>query len=171
MMQSKAMLTGATAGSASKCWQDCIDETLVDDESLEGRLDEIAKEVAETYKDVTRPLVVVSILKGGAHAGVGLTQRLGRLGVPCRIDFLWLASYCGDVSTGRARLLADLQTSVEGERVLLVDDLIDTGLTLATAARPTSRASKASEETGLSRAGSAREDSLTPNTDLTRQSE
>ena len=60
-----------------------------------------------------------------------LVKRLGAKGCPCRLDFLWLASYQGTSSTGNVRLLADLQSSIEGETVLLVDDLIDTGLTMA----------------------------------------
>ena len=119
--------------TAEEAWKMCIDEVLVDEARIEGRLDEIADEIAAKYRGCLRPLVVVPILKGGVHTGVGLMNRLGTLSVPCRIDFLWLASYCGERSVGKARLLADLQTKIEGEQVLLVDDLIDTGLTLATA--------------------------------------
>ena len=137
-------------------WKQCIDEVLLDEPKIEARLDELASTIpasrtrasparratraapagaiAANYRGLERPLVVVPVLKGGVHTGVALSSRLGRLGVPCRLDFLWLASYCGTKSAGTARMLADLQTKIAGERVLLVDDLIDTGLTLATAA-------------------------------------
>ena len=115
-------------------WKMCIDEVLLDEPKIEARLDELASAIAANYRGLERPLVVVPVLKGGVHTGVALSSRLGRLGVPCRLDFLWLASYCGDKSVGTARMLADLQTKIADERVLLVDDLIDTGLTLATAA-------------------------------------
>jgi len=125
----------AEALSAQQGWEQHISETLITGDAIAKRLEAMADTMAEKYRSLDRPLVVIPILKGGVFPGVELVKLLGQRGVASRIDFLWFESYCGTESTGDVRKLADLQSSIQGETVLLVDDLIDTGLTLAEAHR------------------------------------
>jgi len=119
--------------SAWQKWDQHTGEVLLTAAQVDQIIVELADKVAANHKSDPRPLVVVSILKGGVFPGVELVKLLGARGVACRIDFIWYESYSGTSSTGTVKKLADLQTEIEGENVLLVDDLIDTGLTLATA--------------------------------------
>ena len=119
--------------SAQESWDACYLETVVSEQEINDALDAMAEKIAAKHSNNTRPLVVVPVLKGGVFPGVELVKRLGKLGCASRIDFLWMASYDGDGSTGKVTMLADLQSDIEGDDVLIVDDLIDTGLTLAEA--------------------------------------
>lgn len=76
------------------------------------------------------------LLTGGLWFAADLTRALSRIGRNVRFDALWLASY-GDEQTSRGRIdvYADFQRSIEGRRVLIVDDVFDTGLSLAEAVR------------------------------------
>ena len=59
-----------------------------------------------------------------------MADLIRRLRVPCRVDFVRLASYCGDESSGQIRITKDLEEPVAGKDLLIVEDIVDTGLTL-----------------------------------------
>ena len=103
-----------------------------------------AEEVARRVEDAAlrlKPLVddqtvVVCLLTGGLWFAADLTRALSRLGVNPAFDALWLASYGDDTaSCGRIEVRAGLQRPVTGLRVLLVDEVMDSGLSLSEAAR------------------------------------
>jgi len=94
---------------------------------IEGRVRELAEQISSDY--VGRELLIVGILNG---AFIFMADLIRGLDVPCRVDFIRAASYgCGSVSTGEVRITKDLETPITGRDVLVVEDIIDTGLTLS----------------------------------------
>ncbi len=94
---------------------------------------DLAARIAPVIDDET---VAVVLLTGGLWFAADLTRALSRIGRNVRFDALWLASY-GDETTSRGRIdvYAPFQRSLEGRRVLILDDVFDTGLSLAEAVR------------------------------------
>ena len=94
---------------------------------------EMAERIAPQIDDDT---VAVVLLTGGLWFAADLTRALSRVGRDVRFDALWLASY-GDEkeSSGSIKIVAPLQRSVAGKKVLILDDVFDTGLSLAEAVR------------------------------------
>jgi hypoxanthine phosphoribosyltransferase len=100
---------------------------LISTEELGKRIDELASRINRDYAGES--LVLVGILKG---AFVFLADLARRLSVPLEIDFVRLASYGGHTETsGKVRITHDLELSVQGRHVLVVEDIVDTGITLA----------------------------------------
>lgn len=96
-------------------------------EDLQIRLDELAARINQDYQD--QPLVLIGVLKG---AFIFLADLVRRLSMPVRIDFVRLASYGSAAeSSGRVRITKDIETDIEGLHVLIVEDIVDTGTTLA----------------------------------------
>lgn len=94
---------------------------------------DLAMRIAPVIDDET---VAAVLLTGGLWFAADLTRALSRVGRNVRFDALWLASY-GDEKTSRGKIdvYAPLQRSVQGRRVLILDDVFDTGLSLAEAVR------------------------------------
>jgi len=106
--------------------KDPIKEILLTEEEIDKRVDQLAKEISEEYRG--KDLLVVGILKG---AVIFLSDLVKRLEFPVMLDFMAVSSYGkSSVSTGEVRILKDLDYSVEGKDILIVEDIIDTGLTL-----------------------------------------
>ena len=105
---------------------DDIDEILIPEAALQSRIREIGRAISSDY-DGKEPLLV-GILIG---AFVFLSDLLRSISIPCGVDFMATSSY-GDAteSSGIVRILKDLDQSIEGRHVLIVDDIIDTGLTM-----------------------------------------
>lgn len=103
-----------------------IGEVLVTEEEIRAKVKELAKRISEDYKD--KELLLVGILKG---AFVFLADLSRELTIPVQFDFIAVSSY-GSVSksSGVVRILKDLEADIEGRHVLIVEDVIDTGLTL-----------------------------------------
>jgi hypoxanthine phosphoribosyltransferase len=95
---------------------------------------EIRDRVRELGQDITRdyagrPPVLISILKGGV---VFLADLIRKIDLPLRVDFMSISAYAsGSESSGVVRILKDLDHDIGGEHVLVVEDIIDTGLTLS----------------------------------------
>jgi hypoxanthine phosphoribosyltransferase len=108
-------------------------EVLLSEAEVARRVEALAAEIAPRIDDDT---VAVCLLTGGLWFAADLTRALARAGRLVRFDALWLASY-GDerASVGRCEVRADLQRPLVGRRALVVDDVIDTGLSLSEAAR------------------------------------
>ena len=106
---------------------------LLAESEITARVDALARAIAPHVDDQT---VAVCLLTGGLWFCADLTRALSRLGRNLRFDALWLASY-GDerASLGRCEVRADLQRPLAGRTALVVDDVIDTGLSLSEAAR------------------------------------
>lgn len=106
---------------------DQLDEVLVTEEQLLARLDELARDVERDYAG-TVPLLV-GVLKGAVMVMADFARALH---VPATMDWMAVSSYGNSTqSSGVVRILKDLDTDVAGRHVLIVEDIIDTGLTLA----------------------------------------
>jgi hypoxanthine phosphoribosyltransferase len=103
-----------------------IGETLVSKEDLRRRVAELGREVSRDYAG--RDLFMVGVLKG---AVLFLADLMRNIDVPCEIDFMAVSSYGSQTdSSGVVRILKDLDAPIEGRHVLIVEDIIDSGLTL-----------------------------------------
>jgi hypoxanthine phosphoribosyltransferase len=103
-----------------------IGETLVSGEDLRRRVAELGEQVSADYEG--RDLVMVGVLKG---ALIFLADLMREVTVPCEIDFMAVSSYGSQTdSSGVVRILKDLDSPIEGRDVLVVEDIIDSGLTL-----------------------------------------
>ncbi len=103
-----------------------IERVLISEEEIQKKVTEIAEQITEDYKG--EELLVVAILKG---AMIFTADLIRRISLPVRLDFMAVSSYGSSTeSSGVVRILHDLDESVEGKHVLLVEDIIDTGLTL-----------------------------------------
>ncbi len=108
-------------------YKDIIAEVLIDSDSLQGRIKEMAGEINRDYRGQT--LVLICILRGGV---VFLVDLMRHITVPHAIDFMALTSYGVGArsSSGNIRVNLDLQTNIEDKNVLLVEDIVDSGHTL-----------------------------------------
>ena len=101
-------------------------EVLVTHEEIMEMLDRVAAEINRDYAG--RPLVVVGILTG---AFIFCSDLVRRLEMPVIVDFMQVSSYVGEVSTGVLKIKKDMSYDIAGKDVLIVEDIIDTGRTLA----------------------------------------
>jgi hypoxanthine phosphoribosyltransferase len=103
-----------------------IKEVLLDEDTLLKRIKELGTKITEDYNG--KDLVVVGILKG---AVIFMSELVKNIKLPITIDFMAVSSYGkSTISTGEVRIIKDLDFSVEGKDILIVEDIIDTGLTL-----------------------------------------
>jgi hypoxanthine phosphoribosyltransferase len=103
-----------------------IGEILVAADDLERRVAELGAEISRDYEG--KDLVMIGVLKG---AVLFLADLMRSLEVPCEIDFMAVSSYGSSTdSSGVVRILKDLDDSIEGRDVLLIEDIVDSGLTL-----------------------------------------
>ena len=104
-----------------------VAEILIDEETLQARIAELGAEVTADYRG--RDLLLVGVLKGAIFFMADLMRRIE---LPCEVDFMAISSYGAGVdSSGVVRILKDLDVSVEGRNVLIVEDIVDSGLTLS----------------------------------------
>jgi hypoxanthine phosphoribosyltransferase len=104
-----------------------VGETLVSAEDLERRVRELGAEVSADYRNKD-DLLLIGVLKGAVPFIADLMRELS---VPCEVDFMAVSSYGSSTdSSGVVRILKDLDASIEGRHVLVVEDIVDSGLTL-----------------------------------------
>ena len=107
--------------------KDAVGEILIEQEPLQARIAELGAEVSEAYEG--RDLLLVGVLKGAVFFMADLMRELS---IPCEIDFMAISSYgAATDSSGVVRILKDLDTNIAGRDVLVVEDIIDSGLTLS----------------------------------------
>jgi hypoxanthine phosphoribosyltransferase len=103
-----------------------IGEVLVSGADLERRITELGAEISSDYEG--RDLVMIGVLKG---AVLFIADLMRHLTVPCEVDFMAVSSYGSATdSSGVVRILKDLDAPIEGRDVLIVEDIVDSGLTL-----------------------------------------
>ena len=103
-----------------------IKQVLFNEEEIRQRVKELGEQITNDYAG--QQLVVVSLLKGAVYFTAELTKNID---LPVRIDFMISSSYGNDtVSAGCINVIKDLDEKIAGKHVLIVDDIIDTGLTL-----------------------------------------
>jgi hypoxanthine phosphoribosyltransferase len=104
-----------------------IGEALVSQEDLERRVRELGAQISRDYAG--KDLFLVGVLKGAVFF---LSDLMRALEVDCEVDFMAVASYGSSTdSSGVVRILKDLDATIEGKDVLIVEDIIDSGLTLS----------------------------------------
>jgi hypoxanthine phosphoribosyltransferase len=105
---------------------DGIGDTLVGTDELQARVAELGAEISRDYTG--RDLVLVGVLRG---AVLFLADLMREITVDCEIDFMAVSSYASSTdSSGVVRIMKDLDSSIEGRDVVIVEDIIDSGLTL-----------------------------------------
>jgi hypoxanthine phosphoribosyltransferase len=103
-----------------------IGDILIEPDELQRRVRELGTEISRDYEG--RDLVMIGVLRG---AVIFLADLLRNMTVPCEIDFMAVSSYGSQTdSSGVVRILKDLDSSIEGRHALIVEDIIDSGLTL-----------------------------------------
>jgi hypoxanthine phosphoribosyltransferase len=103
-----------------------IGEILVQPDDLRRKVADLGAEISKDYAD--RDLLLVGVLKGAVFF---LSDLMREITVPCEVDFMAVASYGSATSTsGVVRILKDLDDSIAGRHVLIVEDIVDSGLTL-----------------------------------------
>jgi len=104
---------------------DDVEEILVDRDTIAARVSELGAELSADFEG--RDPVLVSVLKG---ALVFLADLMRAMDLPTSIDLMEVSSYAGTETSGQVRILKDLSKPIEGRHVVVVEDIIDTGLTL-----------------------------------------
>lgn len=104
-----------------------IAEVLVTEEQIAQRIAELAADIGQDYAG--REVLLVGVLKGAVMVMADLSRALG---IPATMEFMAVSSYgTSTSSSGVVRILKDLDRSIEGRHVLVVEDIIDSGLTLS----------------------------------------
>ena len=103
-----------------------IGEILVQADELQHRISEMAAQISRDYEG--RDLLLIGVLKGAVFF---LSDLMRQIQIPCEVDFMAVASYGSSTdSSGVVRILKDLDAPLEGRNVLIVEDIVDSGLTL-----------------------------------------
>jgi len=103
-----------------------LGETLVEAKVLQRRVRALGKDISRDYAG--RDLLLVCVLKGAVFFAADLMRHVD---IPCELDFMAVASYGSATdSSGVVRILKDLEAPIEGRHVLIVEDIVDSGLTL-----------------------------------------
>ncbi len=103
-----------------------VQKVLISENELAVRIEEMGKAMTKDYKE--KDLFVVGVLKG---ANIFMSDLIRKIDLPMHMDFMAVSSYgMSTESSGTVRILKDLDFSIEGKDVLIVEDIIDSGLTL-----------------------------------------
>lgn len=101
-------------------------KVLISEEKINNRLDELANQIMDEYKG--KDIVFLCILKGSIFFTVELAKRIKN---NIQFEFVEVSSYENNESTGKVKLNKDITQSIEGKEVIIIEDIVDTGRTLA----------------------------------------
>ncbi|AZR74605.1 hypoxanthine phosphoribosyltransferase [Anoxybacter fermentans] len=105
-----------------------IEEIILTEEQIQKRIEELGAEINAAYADKPEELIMVGVLRGGFIFMADLARQIKR---QVTFDFIDVSSYgTGTESSGSVRIIKDLEEDIKGKHVLIVEDIIDTGLTL-----------------------------------------
>lgn len=112
----------------AKDWEKNIVKELISKEQIQKRVKELGEQITNDYKDDDAPMVVVGILKGSV---IFMSDLVREIKLPLSMDFMEISSYGDEFESSREiKIIKDLAHSVKGKNVLVVEDIIDSGLTL-----------------------------------------
>ncbi|EJO5347462.1 hypoxanthine phosphoribosyltransferase [Clostridium botulinum] len=104
-----------------------IEKILISEEKIQNKINELGKQINEDYVS-SKDLMLIGILKGSVPF---MADLLKKITIPCTMDFMAVSSYGNSTtSSGVVRILKDLDFEIEGKDVLIVEDIIDSGITL-----------------------------------------
>ena len=105
---------------------DVVESVLITKEELDKKVEELGRQISKDYEG--KELIIIGVLKGGF---IFLSDLARKITIPVDLDFMSVSSY-GDSSksSGVVRIIKDVDTNISGKHVLIVEDIIDTGLTL-----------------------------------------
>lgn len=105
-------------------------QVLIEEFKIERRIREIAKQISEEHKASgnSLPPVMICVLNG---AFMFFTELVKNMDIDCEIDFIRIKSYHGKDNSGGIKLLKDIEIELKGKRVYIVEDIVDTGATMA----------------------------------------
>ena len=101
-------------------------QTMIDEPKLQARIAEMGREIQDRYEG--KPLTLIGVLKGSV---LFLADLVRHLDSNVNMEFIAVSSYSGTSSTGAVRMITDLKTDIEGQHCLIVEDIVDTGLTMS----------------------------------------
>lgn len=109
--------------------EDNVKHILIDEQAIAARVSEMAKEITDDYsKLLLEELVVIGILRGSV---IFMSDLIRQLDLPVTIDFMAISSYTkGTHTSGTVRIIKDIAESITKKHVLIIEDIVDTGLTL-----------------------------------------
>ena len=102
-------------------------KTLITKDQLEATVARLGREITEDYRG--RTPMLVAVLKG---AFIFMADLVRQIDIPCTLDFMAVSSYgAGMASSGQVKIIKDLDTTIEGKDVIIVEDILDSGVTLS----------------------------------------
>jgi hypoxanthine phosphoribosyltransferase len=119
-------------GEADGTWCSAdIERVIVTEEQIREKIDELARKIAADYAHVPN-ILLVCILKGAVMFMADFSRALGREGQSVELEFIAISSYGQHASSsGVVRILKDLDRDIAGRHVIVVEDIVDSGLTLS----------------------------------------
>ncbi len=106
---------------------DGIERILISEDEINQRVTELAKEIDNYYKDIDSPLIVIGLLKGSF---IFMSDLGKKMKTKLEIDFMSVSSYGDSMENTEVTLKKDIDTHIQGKHILIVEDIIDTGITL-----------------------------------------
>lgn len=104
-----------------------IKKVLIEEEAIQARCRELGKMISQDYKAAQSDPLLVGLLRGSIPF---MAELIKHLELDAQYDFMDVTSYAGTMSTGDIKIIKDLDTSIEGLDILLVEDIVDTGKTI-----------------------------------------
>jgi len=101
-------------------------EVIITEKQIQNRIKELGREITEAY-DESDDIVMLCVLRGAVLFMSDLSRQIN---LPVVFDFMDVSSYEGTSSSGMVRIIKDLEENIEGRNVLIIEDIMDTGLTL-----------------------------------------
>ena len=103
-----------------------IEKVLISEAEIEAAVARVARQITEDYRD--KDPIFVGVLKG---CFIFMADLMRHVEVPCAMDFMAVSSYAGTSSTGAVKINKDLGQDIEGRHVIIVEDILDSGVTLS----------------------------------------